>query len=188
VAVHSEHRLAFVFVCFSDLVPCHRTVDVLALLSRGAFFLKRQKHRLLEFHDSRRRSNRYWQRRRIYLWVNALNVEMLNHATVTLVLVFFSGKFADEITRELKHTGAGILSMANSGIVISSLVVFDFFVHPPSLLGPNTNGSQVLRQLSSIHFKIVPITKLRLALSIDRSIDQTLLVFHHIGAMSLAGW
>ena len=34
----------------------------------------------------------------------------------------YGGKFEDEITRELKHTGAGILSSANAG--------------------PNTNGSQ----------------------------------------------
>merc|ERR1711939_21825 len=40
----------------------------------------------------------------------------------------YGGKFEDEITRELKHTGAGILSMANSG--------------------KNTNGSQFFLTLA----------------------------------------
>lgn len=42
----------------------------------------------------------------------------------------YGGKFEDEINRELHHTGAGILSMANSG--------------------PNTNGSQVVPSLSAV--------------------------------------
>jgi len=44
----------------------------------------------------------------------------------------YGGKFGDEISKTLKHTGAGVVSMANSG--------------------PNTNGSQFFVTLKSTPF------------------------------------
>ena len=50
----------------------------------------------------------------------------------------YRDKFEDEIRDDLKHTGAGILSMANRLVVQLIRIIVLCVVHS----GPNTNGSQ----------------------------------------------
>lgn len=55
----------------------------------------------------------------------------------------YGGAFEDEITRDLKHTGAGILSMVG-GDGVEQPVIECVITRPPSQAnsGPNTNKSQ----------------------------------------------
>ncbi|GAM26740.1 hypothetical protein SAMD00019534_099150, partial [Acytostelium subglobosum LB1] len=50
----------------------------------------------------------------------------------------YGPKFEDEITKELKHTGAGILSMANSGAHTNGSQFFITFAPTPWLDGKHT--------------------------------------------------
>ena len=56
----------------------------------------------------------------------------------------FGGKFDDEITRELKHVGAGILSMANSGANSNGSQFFITLAPCPWLDGKHTIFGRVL--------------------------------------------
>ncbi|EGG20472.1 cyclophilin E [Cavenderia fasciculata] len=66
------------------------------------------------------------------------------------------GKFQDEITKELKHTGAGILSMANSGPNTNGSQFFLTFAPTPWLDGKHTifgrvsSGMTVLQRMSLV--------------------------------------
>ena len=68
----------------------------------------------------------------------------------------FGGKFEDEISRELKHTGAGILSMANSGPATNGSQFFITLAPTPWLDGKHTifgrvsNGMKVIQRMGSV--------------------------------------
>jgi len=74
-------------------------------------------------------------------------MELDEHEWLWGIFTFFniyvylnSGKFEDEIHKDLKHTGAGILSMVSSIFKINIFNYFNFYLQANA--GPNTNGSQ----------------------------------------------
>mmetsp|Transcript_13978 Transcript_13978/g.17428 ORF Transcript_13978/g.17428 Transcript_13978/m.17428 type:complete len:186 (-) Transcript_13978:66-623(-) len=68
----------------------------------------------------------------------------------------YGGRFADELTRELKHTGAGILSSANSGPNTNTSQFFLTFAPCPWLDGKHTifgrvySGMQTVKKLEMV--------------------------------------
>ncbi|KAL9301825.1 Peptidyl-prolyl cis-trans isomerase CYP18-2 [Arabidopsis thaliana] len=68
----------------------------------------------------------------------------------------YGSKFEDEINKELKHTGAGILSMANAGPNTNGSQFFITLAPQPSLDGKHTifgrvcRGMEVIKRLGSV--------------------------------------
>ena len=62
----------------------------------------------------------------------------------------YGGKFQDEITRELKHTGAGILSMANAGPNTNGSQFFITLAHCPHLDGKHTVFGRISSGMTTV--------------------------------------
>lgn len=96
----------------------------------------------------------------------------------------YGDTFADEIHPELRHTGAGVVSMANAGLPNTNTSQFFILLSPsPSLDGKNTifgrvkRGMENVKKMSSVqttatHKPIhdIKIIRASTALSIDASI------------------
>ncbi|KAG2445734.1 hypothetical protein HXX76_000340 [Chlamydomonas incerta] len=82
----------------------------------------------------------------------------------------YGGKFEDEITRDLKHTGAGILSMANSGPNTNGSQFFVSLAPTPwldgkhTIFGRVTSGMSVIKRLGNVQTDNLdrPVTEVKI--------------------------
>lgn len=92
----------------------------------------------------------------------------------------FGGKFEDEVTPELKHTGAGILSMANAGPGTNGSQFFITLAPTPWLDGKHTifgrvcSGMKVIRQLGSVQTNAQdrPVTEVKVIRAYVKSLQM----------------